>query len=326
MKWKKVTIQVNREYEELVENVLIANDFISYEIENGDIYGDNVTGEFYDELQPDEVGDEAKSVITFYREADSDDSELNGVREALKEALGVSEDPVEITVVDDGDWKDKWKEFFHSFTVDGIHIRPTWEEDVDPEAEIDIMIDPGMAFGTGKHESTYMILEHMREYLRPGESVADIGCGSGILSIAAAKLGAGRICGTDIDEDSVSCTYENLRQNGIEVTNGDYDCSLKRIDGEFLTGDIGSDEELAERLGYGGFNIVFANILADIIIGMADRLCALVAPSGTLITSGIIDFKEAEVIDRMKKCGFEASRVNAMGEWRSVVFVRTADK
>ena len=302
MKWKKVTIQVDREYEELVENILIANDFISYEIENGDIYGDNVTGEFYDELQPDEAMDGSKSVISFYREADSNNSELDGVRSALKEALGSENDPVEIAVVDDGDWKDKWKEFFHSFTVDGIHIRPTWEEDSDPDADTDIVIDPGMAFGTGKHESTYMILEHMREYLKPGNAVLDVGCGSGILSIAAAKLGAGKICGTDIDADSVACTYENLRQNGIEVTKNDYEGSLQRIDGEFLAGDISSDEDLTERLGRGSYDVVFANILADIIIGMSDKLCELCTPSGLIVTSGIIDFKEQEVTDRMDEC------------------------
>ncbi|MCR5054946.1 MAG: 50S ribosomal protein L11 methyltransferase [Lachnospiraceae bacterium] len=306
MKWKKATIDVSRDLEETVENILIGCDIYSYEVENGDIYGDNVTGEFYDELQPDEDRVNG-STISFYMDTDSDETDIETLRDALKEGLGF--DPLEISIVDDADWKDKWKEFFHAFTLSGIHIRPTWEETEDPDADIDIRIDPGMAFGTGKHESTYMILEHMREYLKPGDHVLDVGCGSGILSIAAAKLNAGKISGTDIDEDSVRCAYENMELNGVSTG-----------EGEFLAGDITTDDKLMDRLGRGGYPIVFANILADIIMGMADKLYELTAENGLLVTSGIIDFKEDEVIDRVTKSGFKVKERYAMGEWRSVIF------
>lgn len=172
----------------------------------------------------------------------------------------------------------------------------------------EIVIDPGMAFGTGSHESTRLVIEAMQKYLREGDEILDVGTGSGILSIAALLYGAEKTDGTDIDEDAVKTAYENVKENGLEGK------------ADFFAGDIGTDEALRNKLSFGHYNIVFANILADIIIDMKDALYEATAPGGLLITSGIIDFKEKEVLDTLLSVGFRHVETNHDGEWVSIIF------
>ncbi|MBO6214412.1 MAG: 50S ribosomal protein L11 methyltransferase [Lachnospiraceae bacterium] len=306
MKYNKYTIEAATEYEDEIAALLYERDITSIEIEDDEVFADEFTGEIYPELQPDVKGEKGAR-ISFYTEEPLSKELFSGIEKEISDFNAVLSEET----VDDNDWKDKWKEYFHAFTIDGIHIRPTWEETGDEDADIEIVIDPGMSFGTGAHESTQLILRQMREYLKKGNRVCDVGCGSGILSIAASKLGAGSISGTDIDPDCIASAGENLAANNADIGGG-----------KFLCGDIGSDEELIKSLGEEGFDLVFANILADIIISMADKLYRLTKPGGVLITSGIIDFKLDEVIDALEKSGFLIEKTTDLGEWRSVTAKR----
>ena len=208
---------------------------------------------------------------------------------------------------EDIDWINNWKQFFQSFYIDDILIKPTWE----PLKEEDknkflIEIDPGISFGTGKHETTQLCIRQIRKYLKEGERVLDVGCGSGILSIAALKLGAGSVVGTDVDGDCITSTHENMTVNHLAENSG-----------EFYVGNLIDDKAFQKKIGT-GYDLVVANILADIIIPMAPALYQCAKEQGVLITSGIIDFKENEVKEALEQAGFEILEVNHQGEWVNV--------
>lgn len=295
-------------------------------IDNVPVDDSEKEGGFFEELQPDLAADDGSAIVQFYLDENVDISSIKkGVAEIFDElnqnnpGFPVGSGELEISVSDDSDWKDKWKEYFHAFVIGDLLIRPSWESREESLLNIgksshdinhEIVIDPGMAFGTGSHESTRLVIEAMQKYLREGDEILDVGTGSGILSIAALLYGAEKTDGTDIDEDAVKTAYENVKENGLEGK------------ADFFAGDIGTDEALRNKLSFGHYNIVFANILADIIIDMKDALYEATAPGGLLITSGIIDFKEKEVLDTLLSVGFRHVETNHDGEWVSIIFGR----
>ena len=209
---------------------------------------------------------------------------------------------------EDVDWINTWKKFFQSFYIDDILIKPTWEalkeEDKD---KFLIEIDPGVSFGTGKHETTQLCIRQLRKYLKKGDRVLDVGCGSGILSIVAMKLGASHVVGTDLDENCMTSTYENMEVN-----------HLPKEMGEFYVGNLIDDVALQEKVGTEVYDIVVANILADVIIPMAPVIPARLKKGGVFITSGIIDFKENEVKEAIEKAGLTVLEINHQGEWVNI--------
>ncbi len=257
--------------------------------------------------------------MSFYLEESADAAateELLGyVRAGLNELstyMNVGSGAIAQATSDEADWRDNWKEFFSGFAIGNIYIKPTWEEaPVDLEGKALIEIDPGVSFGTGKHESTHLVIEAMQEYGYEGKAVLDVGCGSGILSLVAMKLGASSVTGTDIDADCIASSYENLERNGIDRSNAN-----------FMVGNLIVDASLLERVGKGKYDLVFANILADIIIPMAPALVATMKPGAVLITSGIIDFKEEAVAKALTAAGLTVEATASMGEWRSLVCSR----
>ena len=293
-------------------------------IDNVPVDDSEKEGGFFEELQPDLAADDGSAIVQFYLDENVVISSIKkGVAEIFEElnqnnpGFPVGSGELEISVSDDSDWKDKWKEYFHAFVIGDLLIRPSWESREESLLNIgksshdinhEIVIDPGMAFGTGSHESTRLVIEAMQKYLREGDEILDVGTGSGILSIAALLYGAEKTDGTDIDEDAVKTAYENVKENGLEGK------------ADFFAGDIGTDEALRNKLSFGHYNIVFANILADIIIDMKDALYEATAPGGLLITSGIIDFKEKEVLDTLLSVGFRHVETNHDGEWVSIIF------
>ena len=231
---------------------------------------------------------------------------------------------------DEVDWRDKWKEFFSSFEIGNIFIKPTWEET--PEDLGDktmIEIDPGISFGTGKHESTQLVIKQLQQiigsdrYITVGDfpyapkvdstlnmdapEVLDVGCGSGILSVVALKLGASHVTGTDIEQDCIDSTYSNFDVNHLSHELGD-----------FYVGNLIDDVDLQKQVGEAKYDIVVANILADIIIPMAPALAKTMKDGAYIITSGIIDFKEEEVKKALMNAGLTIVDTTAQGEWRSV--------
>lgn len=311
MKWDKYTIDTTTEAEDFISMMLSENGIEGIEIEDNVPLTKEETGEMFIDFPPELPPDEGKSKVSFYLEAGEDHTEtLKAVRiglEQLRSMVEIGSGDITSSQTEDIDWINNWKQFFSSFYIDDILIKPTWE----PLKEEDknkflIEIDPGISFGTGKHETTQLCIRQIRKYLKEGERVLDVGCGSGILSIAALKLGAGSVVGTDVDGDCITSTHENMTVN-----------HLAEDLGEFYVGNLIDDKAFQNKIGT-GYDLVVANILADIIIPMAPALYQCAKEQGILITSGIIDFKENEVKEALKQAGFEILEVNHQGEWVNV--------
>ena len=311
MKWDKYTIDTTTEAEDFISMMLSENGIEGIEIEDNVPLTKEETGEMFIDFPPELPPDEGKSKVSFYLEAGEDHTEtLKAVRiglEQLRSMVEIGSGDITSSQTEDIDWINNWKQFFQSFYIDDILIKPTWE----PLKEEDknkflIEIDPGISFGTGKHETTQLCIRQIRKYLKEGERVLDVGCGSGILSIAALKLGAGSVVGTDVDGDCITSTHENMTVNHLAENSG-----------EFYVGNLIDDKAFQEKIGT-GYDLVVANILADIIIPMALALYQCAKEQGVLITSGIIDFKENEVKEALKQAGFEILEVNHQGEWVNV--------
>ncbi|MBF6600422.1 MAG: 50S ribosomal protein L11 methyltransferase [Dehalococcoidia bacterium] len=204
--------------------------------------------------------------------------------------------------VDEEDWAEAWKEHFHVERFGRVVVVPSWRAYEATADDVVITLDPGMAFGTGQHETTRMCLEALAGQLRPGERVLDAGCGSGILAVAAAKLGAADVLAVDIDADCVRIAGENARANGVDA----------RVTPRLVA--AGDSDWPAT----GSFDLVVANIIAATIIELAPAFARALAPGGRLIASGIIAAREHDVSDALTSAGFPVLDVRAMAEWRCV--------
>lgn len=291
MQYKKIRIDINPErINELIDTVINCG-ILSYEVIDG-IYDIDIPE--YDELKPEEKNLKASSVVFYVDENEEDYQSI--ISKIQKSLINVE---VKISTVNDSDWKDKWKDYFHSFAIGNILIKPSWEDVDSKEYESIIEIDPGMAFGTGAHETTKMCIEKMSEI--DIDSFLDVGCGSGILSIAASKLGCKDIHAIDIDPDCMDVAKENMENNGVK----DFTLYCENI--------------LENRPDFtNSFSVICANILADIIIEAMPYFKKHLKNNGYLITSGIIEGKENRVIDAFKQFGFSYIEVKKDGEWYMV--------
>ena len=312
MNWIKYSINTTTDAEEIVSATLVDLGIDSVEITNNvPVSGDKQGGEFQ-ELQPDLPEDNGESIVSFYLGEDEDHetiiSQVKSELSNLRNFMDLGEGTIDSSVTKSEDWINNWKEFFKSFYIDDILIKPTWEELADYDADkLLIEIDPGVSFGTGKHETTQLCIRQLKKYLQPNQEVLDVGCGSGILSIVALKLGAGHVVGTDIDEDCITSTYDNFDVNHIA-----------RDLGDFYVGNLTDDSVLQDKVGYGKYDIVVANILADIIIGMAPAIPSTMKDGALFISSGIIDFKENEVKSALEGVGLTIVEINHQGEWVNI--------
>jgi ribosomal protein L11 methyltransferase len=208
---------------------------------------------------------------------------------------------------DDSNWQNNWKQYFKPFRLeDNIVILPTWEtyDDI-KEDDIVVAIESVLAFGTGTHETTKLCIGQIKKYLKEGQSIFDVGCGSGILSIIGVYLGAGYVHGMDIDEIAVKASHENAAANGFDRDRIDFTCG-NLLDGETHTPDR-------------KYDIVVANILADVIMPLSGVIRPYMAENGLFITSGIIDTKEEEVKEALIQNGFQIVDVIHMNDWVSIV-------
>ena len=314
MKWKKYTIETTTAAEDFMSSMLMDLGIEGIEIEDNIPLTKEDQADMFIDFLPELPPDEGKSHVSFYIEDDgTDQSEiLKKVKiglEELRDTVDVGSGMILSSETEDLDWINNWKKFFSSFTIENILIKPTWE-DVKPEDKDKFMIeiDPGISFGTGKHETTQLCIRQLIKYIKDGHpKVLDVGCGSGILSIVALKLGASEVVGTDLDADCMISTHENMKVN-----------HLNEKLGTFYVGNLIDDVDLQKQVGTEEYDIVVANILADVIIPMAPVIPDRLRKGGYFITSGIIDFKEDEVRDAIEKTGLKVIEINHQGEWVNI--------
>ncbi|MBQ9611422.1 MAG: 50S ribosomal protein L11 methyltransferase [Lachnospiraceae bacterium] len=234
----------------------------------------------------------------------------NKIREMREYCDFIGDGTVTVEETQDVDWMNNWKQYFHQFWIDDILVMPSWE---DPQTDgkepaCIFRIDPGTAFGTGMHETTQLCIRQIRQYLTKDTVLLDVGTGSGILAILALMFGAVRAVGTDLDPCAIPAVEENLEANGV---------SAGRM--EMILGNLISDSETQERVGKEQYDIVVANILADVLIPLAPAAADALKPGGVFITSGIVEGREEDVAAAMKEQGLDILSVTSQGEWRCVV-------
>lgn len=246
----------------------------------------------------------------------SEDDEGAAMTEAVSEALSRLEGlgthcRVESGSIREEDWANEWKKFFKPQRIgEKIIIKPSWENVSDSEQRKIIELDPENSFGTGRHYTTQLCIELLEKYIHEGDSVADFGCGSGIIFISAMALGAGSAVGLDISEDAVKISRRNAAKNGI---------ADEKI--ELYCGDVISDEKLRKK-ACKGYDLVAANIVADVLLGMKDVFAEALKPAGTLVLSGIIDDRLDEVITAVKRSGFTLLEQLHRDIWNAAAFVK----
>ena len=313
MKWKKFTLTTTTQAVDLVSSMLDDIGIEGVEIEDNVPLTERETKGMFIDILPELPPDEGVAKVSFYVDDDRDIEELmKQVEEGLDE-LAVFTDlgqrAIAASETEDKDWINNWKQYFKPFTVDDILIKPTWE--TIPEEHKDkllVQIDPGTAFGTGMHETTQLCIRQLKKAVDSGTKLLDVGTGSGILGITALKLGAKEVWGTDLDENAITAVGANLEANGI---------SGERF--HVLQGNILNDPSVQEWAGFGCYDVVVANILADVIILLVDEIPVHLKQGGLFITSGIINMKEQAVLDAFaKNPAFEVLEVTRQGEWVSV--------
>ncbi len=239
------------------------------------------------------------------------ESVLALIEEALAEVrsfMEIGEGTVTVSETEDIDWINNWKQYFHQFTIDDLLVIPSWEEVREEDRDKRILhIDPGTAFGTGMHETTQLCIRQIWKYLTPGAELLDVGTGSGILAILALMYGAGHAFGTDLDPCAVEAVAQNMQANGIAEK-----------DFELLIGNIITEQEVQDRAGVETYDIVTANILADVLVPLTPVIVPCLKKGGVYITSGIIEGKEDLVTRACEAAGLAVLEVTAQGEWRSV--------
>lgn len=328
MKWNKYTIETTTAAEDYMSAMLAELGIEGVEIEDNIPLSKDDQADMFIDFLPELPPDDGTSRVSFYLEDDGKDyagllKQVKLALEDLRKVVDVGSGIITSGQTEDLDWINNWKKFFSSFYIEDILIKPTWEELKPEDADkFLIEIDPGVSFGTGKHETTQLCIRQLLKYIRGNDEckpvnkapkVLDVGCGSGILSIVALKLGASAVVGTDLDPDCMTSTRENMQVNRLDEKLG-----------TFYVGNLIDDAALQEKVGVEEYDIVVANILADVIIPMASVIPARLKEGGYFITSGIIDFKEEEVKNAIEKAGLEIVEINRQGEWVNITARKTA--
>lgn len=309
MKWNKFRLKTTTEAEDIVSSMLADLGIEGVEIEDKVPLTQSDKAQMFVDILPEIDPDDGVAYLSFYLE-EEDDAEkiLADVKQELKEMsayVNVGECTIEESQTEDVDWVNNWKKYFHQFYVDDILIIPSWE-DVKPsdKDKMVIHIDPGTAFGTGMHETTQLCIRQIRKYTTETTKILDVGCGSGILGMLALKFGAEHSVGTDLDPCAIDATYENMENNGVPKDKY-----------EVMIGNIIDDKEVQDKVGYGCYDIVAANILAPVLVELTPVIVNQLKPGGIYITSGIIDDKEEMVKEAVLKAGLEILDVTYQGEW-----------
>ena len=318
MKWKQFRLKTTTQAEDIVSSMLADLGIEGVQIEDKIPLTEQDKEQMFVDILPDIPDDDGTAYLTFYLDEEEDVAPvLMNVRKELEDMrafLDVGECTIEESETEDVDWVNNWKQYFHQFYIDDILVIPSWEN-VKPEDsdKMVIQIDPGTAFGTGMHETTQLCIRALKKYVTSETEILDVGCGSGILGMLALKFGAKHSLGTDLDPCAIDATHENMEVNGI-----------RKDQYEVMIGNIIDDKAVQDAVGYEKYDIVAANILADVLVPLTPVIIHQMKPGAVYITSGIIEDKENVVVEAVKAAGLEVLEVNHQGEWVSVVARKNA--
>lgn len=318
MKWKQFRLKTTTQAEDIVSSMLADLGIEGVQIEDKIPLTEQDKEQMFVDILPDIPDDDGTAYLTFYLDEEEDVAPvLMNVRKELEDMrafLDVGECTIEESETEDVDWVNNWKQYFHQFYIDDILVIPSWEN-VKPEDsdKMVIHIDPGTAFGTGMHETTQLCIRALKKYVTSETEILDVGCGSGILGMLALKFGAKHSLGTDLDPCAIDATHENMEVNGI-----------RKDQYEVMIGNIIDDTAVQDAVGYEKYDIVAANILADVLVPLTPVIIHQMKPGAVYITSGIIEDKEQVVVEAVKAAGLEVLEVNHQGEWVSVVARKNA--
>ena len=312
MKWNRFTVKTKTEAEDIVISTLAEVGIEGVEIQDKQPLTEEDKAQMFVDIMPEGPADDGIAYLNFYLEEDADkEAILKDVREALDDLrnfMDIGEATIEESQTEDKDWINNWKQYFHQFYVDDILIVPSWEEvKAEDKDKMILHIDPGTAFGTGMHETTQLVIRQLKKYVTPDTEMLDVGTGSGILGIVALKLGARHVLGTDLDPCAVPAVAENKEAN--QIVNETFD---------MVIGNIIDDKAIQDQAGYEKYDIVTANILADVLIPQTPVIVNQMKKGAYYITSGILDVKEEVVVEAVKAAGLTVVEVTHQGEWVSV--------
>ncbi len=319
MNWTEVSIYTTTNGLEIINGAMIKLGINDAVIEDAGVFEDFLNNEtlnwdYYDEDLA-KMKDKESCIKVYLADNHQGREQLKKINDFIDElkkennSIDLGRLIVETKVLNDEDWANNWKQYFKPFVVsDKIIIKPSWEEYNEPTGDkIILEIDPGMSFGTGQHHTTRLCIEQIVKFIKKDMEVLDMGCGSGILSIAALLLGAKSCVGVDIDENAVHIAKENAALNHIYSDKFNVYC-----------GDVTEDTALQEKIGYNKYDMIAVNIIAQIIMGMSETFPKFLKKGGLVIASGIIKKYLQDVIDDFEGLGFEIMEINESEEWVSI--------
>lgn len=323
MKWIKFKIKTLTEAEDIIISTLYDIGLEGAQIEDKVPLTAAEKEQMFVDILPETEEDDGVAYLSFFvEEKENGMLEVNGESvaseeilrrvekelEGLRAFMDIGEGTVSVDETEDIDWINNWKEYFHQFYIDDVLVIPSWEEVKEEDRDKMILhIDPGTAFGTGMHETTQLCIRQLRKHITEETKLLDVGTGSGILSILSLMFGAKEATGTDLDPCAAEAVEENKRANHIP-------------DSKFqvMTGNLITEKEVQDKVGYGCYDIVVANILADVLVALTPAAVECLKPGGIYITSGIIDEKEGTVAEAVRKVGMEVIETTYQGEWVSI--------
>lgn len=323
MKWVKFRLKTITDAEDIIISTLYDIGLEGAQIEDKIPLTALEKEQMFVDILPEGPEDDGIAYLNFFVEEDEDGSlrlqdekvtvdeilgRVNAELEDLRQFMDIGDGTVAVDETEDIDWINNWKQFFHQFYIDDILVIPSWEN-IKPEdnEKMVLHIDPGTAFGTGMHETTQLCIRQLRKHITSGTQLLDVGTGSGILSILSLMFGAKHAVGTDLDPCAVEAVAQNCADNGIDPA-----------DFELIIGNIINDKEIQDRVGYNCYDIVTANILADVLVPLTPVIVNQLKPGGIYITSGIINDKEQTVADAVNAAGLKILETTYQGEWVSI--------
>lgn len=314
MKWTKIQIKTITEAEDIIISTLYDIGLEGAQIEDKIPLTPLEKEQMFVDIMPQVESDDGIAYLNFFVEEASPEKieelvkEVEEQLEELRQFMDIGEGSITLSETEDLDWINNWKKYFHQFYIDDILVVPSWEEVKEEDRDKTILhIDPGTAFGTGMHETTQLCIRQLRKYITPETKLLDVGTGSGILAILSLMFGAKKAVGTDLDPCALEAVKENSLVNGIEPK-----------DFTMMIGNIITEKEVQDQVGYECYDIVVANILADVLVPLTPVIVNQMKKGGVYITSGIIDDKEETVVEAVKAAGLKVVEVTYQGEWVSV--------